>query len=478
MKKPFILLALLAFTLSTMHAQSFPVNIVSLKQQYSLPFNSYYIGYGKEISIAVNHNVALKYYEYMDVSNPMDPIPRGGFVYNSNATSINSFNLPDRVYVNDAKQVSNTSGVVFCGYRIKIIQLPGGGVTHTHVGVIGWFHINNYPREDRVQFLHWWEIPEIYEFTKVEPYINNSNASEETVVAIGQTTDDYHKHAIFYAEDYYNLVNTNLDYKIYKLQGGEYLTDIVRSERYLSFVGIDWRNAGVCIWKEKIADMGNPVQLDNRYTFAFPDDGNVHSEHATFVGNRMLRKKDTIAISTTHYGQEEYSCRFRFFDVDQMVMTKVQEYKSVIKNDIMDMTYVSDDRLLCPLMMNHPESDDPYSTVVLIDPLQTTTYSANLIFDTEYYYPRIDCIDYQYSNCKHILLGGGKTWFLKKVSNPASSNGCNETGTIEVKVLTPIDKIQMTVPLNMVEGEVPLAIPDATFNNPSIPVPVCPTDIN
>ena len=43
MKKPFILLALLAFTLSTMHAQSFPVNIVSLKQQYSLPFNSYYI---------------------------------------------------------------------------------------------------------------------------------------------------------------------------------------------------------------------------------------------------------------------------------------------------------------------------------------------------------------------------------------------------------------------------------------------------
>lgn len=137
-----------------------------------------------------------------------------------------------------------------------------------------------------------------------------------------------------------------------------------------------------------------------------------------------------------------------------MVMTCAQEYAIAGKNDISDMTYVSDDRLLCPLMIEHPITCDPYSTVVFIDPSNTSNYSANLVFDKDYYYPRIDCIDYQYSNCKHILLGGLNTWFLKKASIPGSANYCNERGTINVKIIQTIQNTNTIDQMNTIENVV------------------------
>ena len=445
-KIPFLLVLFLAFSTFT-KAQYFTPSVISLKQTFSLPYNNTYILYGKNVSIAVNPASAITYYEYLDVSNPTNYIQRGGFVYNYNAYSCYSFDLPDNIYVMDAKQVGNSDNVAFCGYIIEIISLPGGAVSSTKKGVIGWFNLSV-----NSVYMHYCIIPEIFRFEKIESFFNYVNNDKPTILAIGQLYSNFHRDIIFYMEDF--LFTGPLQYKYYEIPNDEYLTDIVRSEKYISIVGSEWTNNGVCVRKEKLTNLSNPTLLYERNTFAYTEDASINSIHATYAGNRTFPKKDTIAISTTWINNSgDYFTRFRFIDVDQMVMTAAQEYSLEGKNDVSELTYVSDDRLLCPLMMYHPISYDPYSTVVFIDPSQNSMYSANLIYDMEHYYTNIDCIDYQHSNCNHILLGGLNTWFLKKASNPTSYN-CNEKDSIDVKIIQPIQKIAISTQLNVVSNSV------------------------
>ena len=170
--------------------------------------------------------------------------------------------------------MGNNDAVAFCGYMIEIITLPGGAITHTYRGVIGWFTPTIVPNGS--VYFHYCIIPEIYKFDKIEPFFNNSSYfSYETIVAIGEMHYNYHKYAIFYMDNFLNPIPmTNCPYKIYEAPSGEILTDIVRSEHYVSFVGFEWNNSGVCIRKEQLSNLNSPVLLHNRYTFSYTEDQN------------------------------------------------------------------------------------------------------------------------------------------------------------------------------------------------------------
>lgn len=402
-------------------------SLISLKQSVSSLHDHYA---GNEHTIAVFPNGALSYYEYNDVySTPA--LLKGNFVYNYNASTIKSFDLPTGVYATDFRQYTGSDLIVFCGFKRSLRGDKDDRDSYTETGIVGWFDIGTTILHNSID-VYMVEIPEICRFDKIESYFNDPNIG---IAAIGRLQSDIHKYAIFNLDRVQFDTNATYNCNLYPVRYGESLNDIVRTHNYIVFVGQDANAGGLCIRREYFNQMGTPNELNNIYAFPFADDKYLQSVHATYLGNKEIRSDDNIAINTINlFSSNDVHSLYRFINVATLTMTGAQEFKMFDKIDSKGIAYSHNPKFLCTLLTNDPVTAGTYSSVVLINPFATTTYTANYIYNPNDGYSAIGCLNYDVVNGDHFLLGGPILWYLKKTSHPTSAypNDCNSTGHINV----------------------------------------------
>lgn len=393
-------------------------------------------------TISVYPNGALSYYEYHTYTNPSHHY--GKFVYNNNASVVKTFNLPEGVYVTDFRQYMGTDFIAFCGYRVQVHD-PNGLCWSDEIGVIGWFNINNTMNYSTID-VYYVDVPEVCRFTKVEPYYNEPNVS---IVAIAMMYGEPYRNAIFYLDRVQFDVNATYNCNLYPVRYKDYLGDIVVSKQFVTFVGVENVAERLFIRREYLNQMSTPNELNNIYAFPFADDMGFQDVHAVYMGNKLIRTDDKIAINAVNaFDPNDTRSRYRFIDVSTLTMTGAQEFKMYDKIGVNGIAYIHNPKLLCAQTTADPVTAGQYSAVVLINPSATTSYYADYIFHSDYGYESIDCLNYDGFNCEHFLLGGPFSWFLKKASHPTSFNGCNETERINVDILQPVQYEIEQDPLN------------------------------
>ena len=421
-------------TLMSFSAYSQFTSFVSLKQHPTLPS---FTSNGICNTIAYYPEGALSYYEYHDTGNPSLTILRGCFVYNQGGTLEMTFVLPDYIYATDYVQVAGTDLVFFCGYKNISVNYPD------NIGIVGWFNLNS--SQITIDYV---PIDEIYRFTKVNYLICDDKYH---LTAIGQKHDDVHKYGIFYCGDVHLLsTNPQVYYNLYYVRDGEYLFDIIQTQNYMAFVGVDSEMGGLCIRRESFCNFGNPAELNNIYGFPFAEDIGLQALVSTYMGNKLHRVGDEIAVCTPVLIYEGNSqVIYRFIDVATLTMTGSQVHPIVDKVTVWDMTYVSDYSLLCPLIASDPGNAYSLTTPVIhMDPYSNTSYTAVYMYDPYYMYRNIDCLNASYNSTQHYLLGGPHVWYLKKANHPTSNNDCNKVSEIDIRLHPTVDVVTDKDPLN------------------------------
>ena len=418
-------------------AQLLPVTLNSLKQN-AVGLNA---SSGNEHTIACYPDGALTYYEYVDFTNPMDPMLTGSFVYNYQSTIVKAFDLDDRYYVEDFRQLAGTDLVVFCGYKIEVYQI-GGITSHDQFGMVGWFHLNDVLTLNTVN-VEYVKVDDVYNFLKIEPFYEDPHIH---IAAIGQMHDNYYQYNIFHLEQV-AFGNMTFQCNLYPVRIGNLLKDIVRTKSYMVFCGYDVGLGAVCMRREYYSSMSSPNELNNIYAYPYADEQGVHSLHAVYMGNKQLRSSDSIILSTLNNNYPIVSSRHRSFDIQTMSMLNAQEFAMNGKIDVIGTAYMHSAGLLGALATANPVTGIVESPVVLLRPMATTPYAADLIRDNGNY-NSIDCLNYSAGGAVHMLLGGLYPWFLKNVTTPVSQFGCNEVENIEINILPKADPEQDVDVLN------------------------------
>ena len=200
--------------------------------------------YNEELTIGFYPNAALTYRN--NVSNTIT----GQFIYNYNASSVQTFDLPDKIHVNDMDQVDDKSVIVFCGN----ISIFDGMSSHTE-GILGWFDPNNPTNYYIMQF------PNVVTFERIVGYEWNSQMH---LVSTGTHNSGGWVEDIIYVKDITLTAVTNKSYTHYLVSQGQVTSDIVKTQDYLAFV-----DAGSQLYlrRERYSDMFNATELGNYYVF-------------------------------------------------------------------------------------------------------------------------------------------------------------------------------------------------------------------
>ena len=425
---------LLVFS-NTVFAQ-IPTNLFS--SLYNIPISFNYPSETKTISVFPDY--VLSYYENYTIEPTPYPhsVVHGHFVFLDYSYPIGyyyDFELPEEIHVTDFVQPSSSNFIVFCGYSIK----PEN--QYSYRGVIGWFDLTT-----GTSSLSYIDVNEISKFKRVEAYVEDD---EYHIVAIGVTVN-VPINGIFHMKgpDY---IQNNFSYDIYPVVSGNILWDIVVTRNYVTFVGYDHVLDGICLRRELRGSMDTPNELNNIYAFPFGDDTMTATVHAAYMGNRLNRTGDMVAICNPCVviggGTRCYS---RFIDVSTLTMTNAQMFKLPDKVGLQEITYVNDPGLLCLLGTDHPYGGPLCSPVFLLEPAVTTSYNATFFYDTKYFHNHIDRINNSLVSVKHVVIGGPKYWYEKRVDYP--TNGCNVVDSIGVYRVPPTTFISLQDPLSGVSA--------------------------
>ncbi len=113
--------------------------------------------------------MALTYYEHYGASTPINNV-RGVFLRNNAAQSIDSFLVPDNIYITDFVELPEDGRIFFCGYKNISVTEPKS------IGIIGYFNYDFISPTSLV--FNYTEVPEVFSFTKVEAFNVNGVISE------------------------------------------------------------------------------------------------------------------------------------------------------------------------------------------------------------------------------------------------------------------------------------------------------------
>ena len=378
-------------------------------------------------TIAVYPQSALSYYEYNTVSGtPPVATWHGDFVLNQNGTSIRTFPLPDNIYANDFYQVDSMDVIVFCGYINTSVSSP------TQSGIIGWFNLNNYGNTVQISYV---QIDDIYSFKKIRAKRNTSNNTCQ-LFAIGQQqkNENYHT-AIYYLENFFGGISI-AGFRVFNSHPQVQLSDITLTENFVSFIGFHSGYSSVCVQREFYSQMSSLTlpNLHNIYCFKLYDDGGVHSIRSTYLGNRLAPSGDMLCISTpTIIKSDSIHLVFRTIDLNGPASLCAQYVYTKEKMDVWDLTYVPNDGLVYAVFALNPLTGQAITPIVRIKPMVTMSYNTTAIVDNSHYFKKIDCLNLNKTQAKHIVSGNPYTWFLKDVTTATANDLCTTLSDIPVR---------------------------------------------
>lgn len=426
-KVSLIFVAILAFTGGVSAQVS---TVISLKQFYGFSQNNAAI----QKTIGLYPDMALSYYEYYGVDNNNNTITKGRFVLNINGASVYKFDMDPDIHILDFKQSDDPSIIVFCGYKGLN---PSAGTT---IGIVGWFHLSLNTINLEIM-----EENECFRFWKVEGFYND--AQSISIVAIGQRNVQPYTYSIFC---WYDINTLNVDN--YFVRQSETLWDIVKTEKYVVFVGVENAFPGLCLRKEFYNGFAAHQTLDTVFGYILPNDEPSSYPVAAFMGNDMSRSGNMIAVSTPVYNDILKESRYRFIDVASMNMTGAQSFKMYEKIATLGMTYINDNKTLIPLLALNPADGSNIHPAILLEPYNTSAYTAPMVYDAGTSYNSIDNLNQSLSSTEHFILGGfnqvGLGWFLKKASNLTTPNNCHSVSSISVNDIKPINSVFDLDPLS------------------------------
>ena len=386
----------------------------SAKQDCAINSNVYNI----VMTRGIYPNAALSYQD--NVSNAVTP----RFMLNYNASSVQTFDLPDKVHVNDYEQVDGQNMVVFCGY----ILVYNGSITHNE-GILGWFEPFNPGNYYIMQF------PNVEVFEHVAGYTNNSLMH---LVATGLHNAGGWVEDIVYVGGLPNIPGSYL-YTHYTMAHGQVLAEIVKTKEYLVFVG---GGNGICLRREKYGNMGLGNELMNYHVFPTPGVDMVSTPLATFLGNTLDRRHHMVAVGAPFIDAAslDYGSHYYTFDISSMTMTNAQKFKLAGKESPFGMSYIEDARGLSVLHREIPNTGTWATPVIFLDPYPTVPYTADYFIDPESDFVSIDNLNHSLTGLRHLLMGvgiqGGFRWTLR--SEQCGHNTflpCNVIGNIDVETI-------------------------------------------
>lgn len=404
---PSILLAFLLFCAipSASEAQFTLNNVISLRlYSDSLHSNAQY----PTVTRFIYPQSALTYYEHGHITGtPPTYNTWGCFNLNRDGFDIYSFDLPDKVYATDFMNIPNSSVVVFCGYKNYSVS------SIVCVGVVGWFNIPHDTVPVQVNYI---EVPEAYTFRKVCGFYFDQ-ALHISAIALRQ--GDYHTE-IFHTS-FASYMPNPLNYNLYPTHPGVNLRDIVRTCNYIAFIGTDGYN--FCIQREKPQNMDAPVMLQEIVGFDMQSNLPILSIHTTYLGNKMNRQGDTIAVSTPLFvSKTNYQARFHTIDLDIMQPICTQRFADSIQSDVDDLAYVAGTKQLCAIY--YSELSHPSTPVVLLDPIAVANYSAPTFTEKTHGYSFLDCMNLSINSVRHLLCGNMSSWYVQDLQYVTGGRPC------------------------------------------------------
>lgn len=381
---------------------------------------------------------AVSYYEYINPSNSL----RGCFMcYNpTDNLSPVKFDLPADIHVTDFMQIMSNDEIVFCGWKNDNVN--GNTVRK---GVIGWFEIMvGFSSID----LYYMVVDDVSYFEAVDTYYDSITGSIE-IVAIAKEVQSSSQDGFFHIQQTRPMQQTSWSYNLYKTEKGQHFWNIVGTKDYEVFVGVGEK--GLCLRREWYHTMTAPVELHNVYNYPVPDGEPSTKTKSTLLGNRLIRWQDDIVIgSPTFVSDYQYEARFRVINTTTMDMINSQKFNLSTKMDMYGLCYTMTSGMLPVLMSSDPNTLTNYSSVVLMKPYNTSIYTANYLYSSQYHFLSIDCLrQFFTNNYQFVLSAFGSstiTWFEADDAS-VSNTTCHSVGITRVMPIGNVTKVIKTDPL-------------------------------
>ena len=432
-------LALLSLAFFTTKAQIGLYHTLINSMQCYDPF----LPYANNITIGVYPDMAVSYHEV--TVSPGNVV--GYVTINKNAVSAHRIELyPYGLLIRDMVQYEFTNRIYFCGTK---------GDT---VGVFGYFDIDN---TGSFVEIYYDEVPYSVRLSKMVEYKENGGYY---LAAYGDGSAKINGEYIFVDVNLHNSISP-----LYFVSGLGHTYKpfgIVCTDNYISLYSHDLSKNNIYVRKFYRSNLYDPI-CNNLYEY--PVGSNMaFGPLVTFLGEDVYNNgEDQVAIVYMTQEGTNWKTYLKRIELDSMDMVGNQWHPLRNKSGLFGLTYLAESKRLAVLEMFDPSYNYMCSSVVMMDPWASITYTAQVFRDNNI--KDYNSIGRLYSagyTVNHFVAGftnnnNSYWWAQDDVVNPIVQ--CANTNTISVKVDQPTNKSILLSPL--------MPIGQAYNLKPSIQVP-------
>ena len=332
-------------------------------------------------------------------------------IIDSASSTVRSVIVPDFYRINDFRIVGDTA---YCG-----------GSSHD-TAILAFFNIQDILLGSPISF-EVSNIKGLREVTKLVAY-RNSKKKGVCVAAIGMelvkienadsTYTYWNKYHMIECTNYggspFSVTTRECDFTPDYSEWSEIPTDVIKSDKYVAFVGLLSNWNGMFIRKGDVNGIFSNNMIDTIHQFGVP------TQAITSLPLAENIKYDTIAVATAHEEYSgAYSAQIRLFYLPNMDMCYAQRMQLAEKGDIKDLVYMRRHRTL--LMVESTLLGD---YIVYARPNLLSSYSTSAIGLMSPAYNNEIIMSLDRHNADYYIFTTSKHWVLHRMSSSILADFC------------------------------------------------------